>query len=82
VPEKGFTWNCSPLNAEQLLLILLAAEAGESYRIDRRIAGFFIDDLFRYLEVAPDGTTSATAGPNATKKARLDGYRDRRRRLR
>jgi len=82
VSYKGFTWNIGPASAELLLQLLLAIEAGDSYRVDRHMASLYIEDLLIYLEVAPDGTTSATHGPNATKKARLDGYRDLRRRLR
>jgi len=78
---KGFTWNCPPLRAELLLTLLLDIEETGRYKIDRYVVGLLIEDLIEFLEVAPDGTTSSTSGPNATKAARLDGYRDRRRRL-
>jgi len=77
---NGFTWNLAPSRAELLVVVLLEVEARGG--VHARLATGFLDELLPYLEVTPDGATSATSGPNATKEARVDGYRDRRRRLR
>ena len=83
MPFKGFTWNLSPSSAEILLIILLDVEESARYKIDRHMVGLIIDELLLFMEVAPNDSTPASPdGARGTKAARLDGYRDRRRRLR
>jgi len=79
---SGFTWNLPVGEAELLLIVLLEVESNPRYSVDRALCTLLVQSLLDFLEVAPDGTTKATSGANSTKEARLDGYRDRRRRLR
>jgi len=82
VPYTGFTWNLPPSSAELLLLILMEAEQTARYSVDREVITWFSDSLLLFLEAAPDGAAPASDGTGSTKAARLDGYRDRRRRVR